>query len=108
VKEGIMNETQYQRELKRKIEELVPGCLVLKNDPQGRQGIPDILVLHNSRWAMLEVKMSATAEHQPNQAYYIDTLSDMSYASFIYPENEEEVLSELQRALGVSRKTCVS
>lgn len=103
-----MNETQYQKKLMKKIADLIPDSLVLKQDPQQVQGIPDILVLHKNKWAMLEVKVSADAPTQPNQPYYVDALSEMSFASFIYPENEEEVLGELQRALGVTRETCVS
>ncbi len=103
-----MNEIQYQNKLMKKIKELIPDSLVMKNDPQQIQGIPDILVLRKNRWAMLEVKMSETSPVQPNQSFYVDILSEMSYASFISPSNEEEVLSELQRALGITRKACVS
>lgn len=103
-----MNEIQYQNKLMKKIQKLMPDCLVMKNDPQRIQGIPDILVLYKNRWGMLEVKIDSLAPDQPNQAWYVETLSDMSFASFINPENEEEVLGELQRALGFSRETCVS
>ena len=71
----------------------------MKNDPNYIQGIPDLIVLHNSHWAALEVKKSSKAKHRPNQGYYVEQLNKMSYSSFIYPENEEEVFNDLQQAL---------
>jgi hypothetical protein len=103
-----MNEAQYQRYLVKKIEELIPGCDIIKNDPRHNQGIPDLLILHNDKWAMLEVKASANANIQPNQVFYIGKYRDMSFASFINPENEEDVLHELQLALGSARETRLS
>jgi hypothetical protein len=52
---------------------------------------------------MLEVKVKKDADVQPNQEYYVDLLDSMSFASFIYPENEEEVLSELETAFRSGR-----
>ena len=92
-------ESKFQAELIEDIESLLPGCLVLKNDPNYIQGIPDLTVLYKDRWAVLECKKSKTASHRPNQDYYVDQLNGMSFASFIYPENRKDVLDALQQAL---------
>lgn len=91
-----MLERDYQKKLVKKLKDIFPGCIVLKNDAQLKQGIPDLLVLYNDKWAALEVKKSADASHQPNQDSKVQTMNNMSYASFIYPENEELVFSELK------------
>ena len=96
-------ESAFQSALIKEIEEMFEGCLVLKNDSSYYQGIPDLLVLYKDKWAMLECKRHSSATHRPNQDYYISRLGEMSYASFIYPENKEEVLYELQQAFGVRR-----
>jgi hypothetical protein len=49
----------------------------------------------------------ASASRQPNQDYYVEQLDEMSFAAYIYPENEEEVLSALQQAFESPRRTCV-
>lgn len=93
-----MSESRYQRRLIRTLEDMFPGCVILKNDPEYLQGIPDLLVLYHDRWAALEVKAYAGAEEQPNQGYYIRQLNSMSFAAFIYPENEGEVLDALHES----------
>lgn len=98
-----MRESSFQAKLIRKLESIFPGCLVLKNDSSYIQGIPDLLVLFHNRWAMLECKTDANAPTRPNQPYYVDLLNQMSYAAFIYPENELEILNELQLAFGTRR-----
>lgn len=97
-----MRENAYQAKLITKISEMFPGSIILKNDANYRQGIPDLLVLFNDRWASLEVKRSSKANVQPNQEYYVSKMNEMSFSSFIYPENESEVLDALQRAFSVS------
>lgn len=92
-------ENKFQAELIEDIESLLPGCLVLKNDPNYIQGMPDLTVLYKDRWAVLECKRSKSSSHQPNQDYYVDQLNGMSFASFIYPENRKDVLDALQQAL---------
>ena len=89
-------ESGFQDNLKKEIEEIFPGCMVFKMDQI--QGIPDLLVLHNDKWASLECKKNARASKRPNQEYYVELMNGMSFSRFIYPENKEEVLNELQQA----------
>lgn len=96
--EEFMLENEFQSKLIKELKKIFPGCMVIKNDPNYIQGIPDILVLYNNRWAALECKKSKGANRQPNQQYYVDKMNNMSFASFIFPENKEEVLNELQRS----------
>lgn len=92
-----VHENKYQSELIKKITTLFPQSMVLKNDPNYIQGVPDLLVLCDERWAMLEVKASAKASLRPNQEYYIEKLEYMGFARFVYPENEEEVIRDLNQ-----------
>ena len=93
-----MLERQFQADLIKEIKQRIPGCMVLKNDPNYLQGVPDLLILSNDRWAALECKKSVNERHQPNQDYYVEKMGEMSYAAFIFPENKKEVLDELQKA----------
>lgn len=92
-------ERDFQKNLIKELKEIFKGCIIMKNDSSYIQGIPDLLILYNDSWAALEVKKSRAASHRPNQDYYVDLMNEMSYASFIYPENKEEVLYELQQTL---------
>lgn len=96
-----MTEREFQRRLITKLKKQFNGCAVLKNDPNYCQGVPDLLVLYKNKWAALECKKDEHASHQPNQEYYIKRMNEMSFARFICPANEEEVLHELQQALGI-------
>lgn len=92
-----MLENKFKTNLINKIKERLPGSMIFHLDPTECQGIPDLLVLYKNKWAALEGKKNATASHRPNQDYYVDKMNNMSFARFIYPENEEEVLNELQQ-----------
>lgn len=99
----MRSEAAYQADLIDRLHVLLPGCFILHNDPSMNQGIPDILILFRDRWAMLEVKKSARAPERPNQDYYVDMFNDMSFAAFIFPQNEEQVLDDLQSTFGAFR-----
>lgn len=102
-----MTEAAYQSKLIRRLKREFPGCEVIKNDPNYRQGMLDLTLFFGPYWAMLEVKAHANAPQQPNQAYYVEQLNNMSFAAFIYPENEEEVIVALQEAFATRGATCV-
>ena len=99
-------ENKYQAALIKKLKDRFPGCMVLKNDPHYIQGIPDLSIFYGDKWATLECKKSADEPPRPNQPEYVGRMNEMSFSSFIYPENEEEVLNDLERiftAKGQSR-----
>lgn len=89
-------ESGFQDKLQKELKEMFPGCMTFKMDQ--KQGIPDLLILHNDKWASLECKKNANARRQPNQDYYVERMNKMSFSRFIYPENKEEVLNELRKA----------
>lgn len=94
-----MAESKFQSNLIKELKTRFPGSLIMKNDAGYIQGIPDLIILHGKKWAGLECKKNKGASQQPNQEYYIDKMNKMSFAAFISPENREELLNELQRAL---------
>lgn len=92
----MKKECNFQHDLIKEIKKRFQGCVVLKNDPNYIQGIPDLLVLYRDRWAALECKRGENERRRPNQEHYVAKLGEMSFASFVYPENREEVLDELE------------
>lgn len=100
-----MRENEYQGHLIKRIEKTFVGSIVLKNDPNYKQGIPDLTIFYKDKWATLEVKKSKNASHQPNQDYYVELMNQMSYSAFIYPDNEEEILDEMARTLSIVGET---
>lgn len=95
-------ERKFQKALVKEIEELFPGCIVTKMESY-IQGFPDLVIFYKDKWALLECKKSADAHRQPNQEFYVNLANSMSFARFIYPENKEEVLNELQRTFKSER-----
>lgn len=92
-------ESQFQAKLIKELKRRFPDCIVIKNDPNYIQGIPDLLILNGAKWGALECKKDEKASKRPNQEYYVDKMHKMSYAAFIFPENEKEVLNELEQSL---------
>lgn len=90
-------ESKFQKELMTEIQNLYPGCVILKNDPNYIQGFPDWTIFYKNKWAVLEAKRDKNARKQPNQDYYVDRLNNMSFSRFVYPENKDEVLRELEQ-----------
>lgn len=92
------SEGDFKAETIDRIEKIFPGCIVTKLDASLKGGIPDVLILYGDKWATLEFKKSAKANKRPNQEYYVNLMDDMSFSRFIFPENVEEVLYDLQQA----------
>lgn len=90
-----MLESKFKSDLIKDLETMFPGCIVAHLDGSEIQGIPDLIVLWQDKWAALEGKKTATSAVRPNQPYYVKLMNRMSFASFIYPENKDEVLDEL-------------
>lgn len=94
-----MLESIFKSKLKKELENIFPGSIVIDGNANEIQGFPDVLILYKNKWAALECKQNENSTRRPNQEYYIGLLNDMSYASFIWPDIKEEVLNELQQAL---------
>ena len=94
-------ERDFQKKLIHKLKDKFDGCVVMKNDAGYIQGIPDWTILYNDKWAMLEMKRSEKAKKRPNQEYYVNKMNDMSFARFVYPENEEQVILDLESFFGL-------
>lgn len=95
---AMASESEFQSKTIQRIKDMLPECVVLKNDPNYIQGIPDFIILHGPRWAALEFKKSWDSPVRPNQAHYVFKFDSMSFACFVFPENVEEVLRGLQRS----------
>ena len=103
----MKKESKFQAELIKEIKALYPGCKILKNDANYIQGFPDLTILYKDKWAVLECKRSENESHQPNQDYYVEELNKMSYSAFIFPENKEQVLNDLEQTFKPRRKSRV-
>lgn len=90
-------ESKFQKELINEVKVRFPGCVALKNDSGYIQGFPDWTILYKDRWAVLEVKRERDAAKQPNQEYYVDRLNKLGgFARFVFPENKDEILEEME------------
>lgn len=88
-------ESDWRTGLIKRIEAALPGCMVLFQNAQLLQGVPDILILHKHSWAALETKRAFNSSRRPNQGYYVRKMDGMAFAAFINPENEEVVLGDM-------------
>lgn len=94
-------EGNFKTKLIEDIEKEFPDCIVTKLEADFKAGIPDILIVDGPRWATLEAKASKADVTKPRrnkdaQDYYVKVMNGMSYSSYVYPENKEEVLNDLK------------
>ena len=104
----LKRENEFQPQVIKRLKEEFPGCVVYKNDPNYIQGFPDLTILYRKHWAVLECKKSENEPHRPNQDYWVDWANKRSFGRFVYPENLEDVISELHRSFKTHRPTRIS
>jgi hypothetical protein len=100
-----MLENKFKTKLIKELEEMFPDSIIIHLPSDEIQGIGDILILYEDRWAVLEGKKDRNSSHRPNQDYYVNKMNRMSFAAFIYPENKKEVLDELYQTLKYGRSS---
>lgn len=59
------------------------------------KGIPDRLILHKDKYALLEFKQHKDAKKQPGQETWINHFGNLAYAAIVYPENAEKVMQDI-------------
>ena len=96
-----MLESEFVTLLKEELRMRFRDCFIIKLDANQVQGIPDLLVLWRSQWAILETKSGRRSVHQPNQEYYIDKFDTMSFAAFVNQLNYQDVLDDMERAFDI-------
>jgi len=94
-------ESDFVIVLKSELRTRFRGCFIIKLDANQVQGIPDLLVLWGSQWAILETKRGLRSVHQPNQEYYIGMFDEMSFAAFVHPLNYQDILDDMEKAFGL-------
>lgn len=95
----VILEKDFQKAFIRQIKIILPNSIAIKNDANYLQGFPDWTVIDGPRVYVFEAKAFKNANRQPNQEYYINTINNAGgFARFVYPENMQEVLDEIQRS----------
>jgi len=79
------------------------GSYVVKTQPGAGVpvGCPDIIFFKEGFWGALEVKASEKSKFQALQELTIAKLDDWSYCKIVFPENWDEIRSELETIFDV-------
>lgn len=94
-------ENKFKAKVMRKLKEIEGGFFFTK-EALSLRGYPDILGCYKGRFIALEVKRSKAdctraTGRTPLQRYILGKITDSGgYATFIYPENEDEVFRIIQ------------
>lgn len=91
-----MLESEFKRKFKQELVARFPDLEIFEPNPTHRRSSPDMMIFDVMGWAALEFKRSEDAPYRPNQYYNISRLTEKGYATFVYPENKEEVLHDLE------------
>ncbi len=92
-----MLESEFKKRTIQRIKDRLPSLdLDFINTKPFNRSMPDTFVIGPWCWAALEFKRSEDADQQANQDYHIERLNRKGYARFVFPENVEEVLDDLE------------
>lgn len=97
---------EFKKELVERLAKQGVEIDIFENKSNKRSSL-DTIFLGKCVWAMLEFKASKDAPHRPNQDYNVDRMNERCYAAFVYPENKQEKLDELERLFSITRNSCV-
>jgi hypothetical protein len=95
-------ESKFQRKLKKKLDS-IPDSYFFVKEAKAIRGIPDIIGVMRGRFIALEVKKNEAEAKQSGgrialQKYVLTMINKAGgYGAVIYPENEQEILSELEK-----------
>jgi Holliday junction resolvase len=92
-----MKESKFEHDFCMKL--VRKGCYVIKNNAGAGvpKGTPDRTVLMpGGGWAALEFKKSADAPYKVLQKEQLARLKKMWYSASVYPENADQIMSELE------------
>lgn len=92
-----MLESEFKNYTKKRIMDRFPNLdLDFINTKPYHRSMPDVFIIGPGVWAALEFKRFEDSDYRPNQEYNILRLNKKGYATFVFPENLEEVLDELE------------
>ena len=93
-----MLESEFRVRVKNRIQGRFPNLDLdfIDTNAYNFRSMTDLVILGPFVWAALEFKRSENASRQPNQEYHVERLNRKGYASFVSPENLEEVLDDLE------------
>jgi len=87
---------KFQKELKKRVKPV--AILQYKQDATTLKGFPDTLVILEGVTIFIEYKKAKNAKYQEGQKMWHDRLEDAGhFAFYVYPENAEEILKEIER-----------
>lgn len=78
-------ESNFQADLKKEIETLFPGAVIMKNDPNDIQGIPDLTVIWRDHWAWLECKTRNKCSQTVEPRFLYSVCTPLFFRGFYLP-----------------------
>lgn len=95
----MAREADFQAKVIRWLKSKKCHVIKLNQDAKSAVGEPDVLFFKDGFYGAFEVKRSKNAPKRPLQEEKIKWFNENSYGRIIYPENFNEVKSELEQML---------